>query len=203
MPSVLHISNSKRSCAWRDVGFMRDLTKFIRDCPNTQLALWSNRSGDEMRQLIKNTVHSIAHTFGLPLHRIAFAWTGDRSTLQHAIYIRDHHPASTLTPCSRNLALSTSPSLTFGIHHCFSWHVTTPTPVRIPGPADIHCFSDQTASPTCLTGLRFSHTFAHSSANSSYASCRNPQPYAHRLHLLLQRMIKDPATAINSAALNV
>ena len=25
MPSVLHISNSKRSCAWRDIGFVRDL----------------------------------------------------------------------------------------------------------------------------------------------------------------------------------
>ena len=33
-----------------------------------------------MRQIIKNAVHNIAHTFGLPLHRIAFAWTGDRSS---------------------------------------------------------------------------------------------------------------------------
>ena len=33
-----------------------------------------------MRQIIKNAVHSLTHTMGLPLHRIAFAWTGDRST---------------------------------------------------------------------------------------------------------------------------
>ena len=81
MNTVLHIAKSKRSCSWRDVNFIRDLVHSIRDCPNTQLALWTNRSGDGMRQLIKNTVHNIVHTFGLPLHRIAFAWTGDRSTL--------------------------------------------------------------------------------------------------------------------------
>ena len=85
MPSVLFISNSKRSCAWRDVGFVRDLAKIIKDCPNTQLALWTNRSAGGMRQLIKNTVHSLVHTFGLPLHRISFAWTGERSTPAHML----------------------------------------------------------------------------------------------------------------------
>ena len=88
MSAVLHISKSKRSCAWRHVRFMEDLTKFIRDCPNTQLALWTNRSGDGMRQIIKNAVHHIVHTFGLPLHRIAFAWTGDRSTPARDLYPR-------------------------------------------------------------------------------------------------------------------
>ena len=42
-----------------------------------------------MRQLIKNTVHSITYTMGLPLHRIAFAWTGDRS--EHS-GVRDLNP---------------------------------------------------------------------------------------------------------------
>ena len=71
--------------AWRNVGFMRDLVKIITDCPNTQPALWSNRSGDEMRQIIKNTVHSLTHIMGLPLHRIAFAWAGDQSTPVHKL----------------------------------------------------------------------------------------------------------------------
>ena len=34
---------------------------------------------------INNTVHSLAHTFGLPLHCISFAWTGERSTPAHAM----------------------------------------------------------------------------------------------------------------------
>ena len=41
-----------------------------------------------MRQIIKNAVHRIVHTFGLPLHRIAFAWTGDRSTPARDLYPR-------------------------------------------------------------------------------------------------------------------
>ena len=83
--SVLHISNSKRSCAWRDIDFVRDLVKIITDCPNTQLALWMNRSAGGMRQLIKNTVRSLVHTMGLPLHHISFAWTGERSTPAHML----------------------------------------------------------------------------------------------------------------------
>ena len=85
MSSVLYISNSRRTCAWRNAGFMRDLVKIITDCPNTQLALWSNRSGDEMRQIIKNTVHSLTHIMGLPLHRVAFAWAGDQRTPVHKL----------------------------------------------------------------------------------------------------------------------
>jgi hypothetical protein len=92
--SVLCISKSKRSCAWRDIGFMRDLVKIITDCPNTQLALWTNRSGDGMRQLIKNTVHSITHTMGLPLHRIAFAGLVI-GALRQANYVHSHHRAPT------------------------------------------------------------------------------------------------------------
>ena len=80
MTSVLIFSNSNRSCAWRDVNFMERLVAIIRRCPNTQLALWTNRSSGEMTRCIKNTVHSLVHTFGLPLHRISFAWTGERST---------------------------------------------------------------------------------------------------------------------------
>ena len=33
-----------------------------------------------MRQLIKNIVYNRAHSMGLPLHRISFARTGERST---------------------------------------------------------------------------------------------------------------------------
>ena len=73
MSSVLIFSNSNRSCAWRDASFMKELVTTIRRCPNTQLALWTNRSSGGMIRCIKNTVHSLVHTFGLPLHRISFA----------------------------------------------------------------------------------------------------------------------------------
>ena len=39
MSSLLIFSNSNRSCAWRDVSFVEELVKIIRECPNTQLAL--------------------------------------------------------------------------------------------------------------------------------------------------------------------
>ena len=55
MNTVLHIAKSKRSCTWRDATFIRTLVNSIRDCPNTQLALWTNRSGDGTRQIIKTT----------------------------------------------------------------------------------------------------------------------------------------------------
>ena len=51
MSSVLYISKSKRSYAWWDIGFMKDLAKAITDCPNAQLALWTNRPGGGMREL--------------------------------------------------------------------------------------------------------------------------------------------------------
>ena len=38
-----------------------------------------------MKQRIKSTAHSLVQGMGLPLHRIAFAWTGERSTSAHEL----------------------------------------------------------------------------------------------------------------------
>ena len=202
MTSVLHISKSKRSCSWRDINFVRALVNAITDCPNTQLALWTNSSGDGMRQLIRNTAHSIVNTMGLPIHRIAFAWTGDRST--PAGELRPQPPPGTdphlLIKDPRTIYNALRPDIpytsAFLLASCDN--VTSPDPwpnghSLLFGPNGV---SDLTNGPQFLDYLR--------RLSSRRVSIKNPHLCIHLLlPLTVSTITGTLSTATSTSALNV